>query len=1584
MRGSPAELETAFNLQLKSLSVELEQSPLEMLLREFKHEELSIKEDSWHSEASKIFLVLSEIEELGKSKSDEKQIVRSLILLCKNQEDRRTLTKLAAKWKKLENFKKDRLDLSLPKKPFLMQKLGKIFKKSMIRDSFMTKDKFGQLKSKKNTELIKTVAFENQQVAIQTRKDKKNKEGKADKTGKEDSPLVWVDSKELKDANYRVCFTDMTTGRLRALYFNDRVQAQLIHNNSIAQRILAGRAKGVKAMLGACRGQWAVRQAEYFYLIRLRGFLTGGGIEAAIRWREEAEARLRMFLKAEFPNIDWGARGDASKRKGEISLSPAEMAGAALTDFATRVGGDAYTRSDLSQLDAMRRRGERIDSTRLVRFDVAGFLRAVQNFVAEPREPRGDWWPRLTERVWSDCWMFVRIEKLVVENHFADPETGWTRLDLEEFCAMEVSAYVDRGYEASHTHAFLTQTSPEFLAFDLAAEVEVTLQNMGHLILRLGLVGQDRVIFEERIDLRSRVDYLRLESRMTVPIGFDYKGHRFNGALGVRLGLMPRSIEIAHLLMNRKMLEENYKRLGSETKSPGGIAAIRSGLRPRKPDSETSTTPSTSGAQTPKSPQSSEPPHNFLFFEGESASNDYLSYEDLTLWVRSGTASLLDSFRPKLISAVRANSSEPAIFSGFVDALPVPGDKLRRKDPVSQYFSHFFALGSPTERFLIHRALFDHFFASIYGTDLTPKAWLARAGFHRPVVVEINKRLERFFEAQPGIAEMERSAIRRVVFTTYLLIENSVSNSANKPPSTTPGSEPSGPRLPPTAPNTSTSQPVRFHPSWVPWVAKLTLINHDTLPLSQLLTIIATQLLLSLPLPGSVASPPLFNDNLLLYFKLLRRKLAYENTQHLQRTNPFIDNIFIEALTNSFADYLSPVDLSLYQDLKCSLLLLLLTPQPLNPCLATLDLLGLSLPPLIDAVLLLAALAALDPADFQTPRFAAARLRRAVVRRVRRPQKLFEEMLESIELIRSNGFFEAEFKEIRRELQDKRLRKAEAFQGVAVAFKVAGVGPKEVKKILAAEIGEDPTFRARVKAVLPLRAEFGGSVEEEPSDDEEEEDPKKSAKNDASLSKSPTDKASAPSKPLLADAGGDHQLSPPQADIFFEVAEGFDRELPYLKIDKSQEFLLYANGLEPRLLRSVVSFSSIKSDLLNISQLDISDLREFVRARLRGSDKIAAEIFENLAELFGGSEFSKLKVLVLLCVFCSEDQNEVADALGSLALEITKIIFPRTQSHLTEVLKPICETLYSLLPSCSSRTPLSTFIDLHSPKGATFLSSACLRFPGGLELEVSPLLSKFFNTSIEISGSITLSFENELCVDLQAILAELILKTPKLAEIDRFSLYLELTHRTRSHRYSVPFKVLHEPLLQVFAGRTEPVGFPFFVNENDLVEPPVLRGVFLDSPLANWSQVSAVRMPTFFAWETLALKITSKKVEALMECEVLFAGEDDKFPLSCVPTPFLFTEDVDGPKPLPKLKIDVDFANILLPVHQLIRYILAKIVERVDKNELVTMIKANSNNWELLSKKSKHIDPMSYVFEYEEYENSIGEKKPMRLILNFN
>lgn len=238
-----------------------------------------------------LFLVMQELAGICASpdQSQREQHVQNSVALLKNQrvqkfKDQYFLKALAV----AQTFDQMQLGRALKEKYFL-QKKGKVFGQTIVKECFITQDHFGKIEKDGEKKPLKIVQFKHQLAKVQGKKDVDSR-----------TDLPWEETKE--KTNYRVLFTEKADKkRQRAIYFKDLESARLVRDHTRAAALVTK--PSVAALFKRLRDLQRLKSAERFLLREVRAFFQSGGPAMNRQVNQELQARLKDYVLLKFPQI---------------------------------------------------------------------------------------------------------------------------------------------------------------------------------------------------------------------------------------------------------------------------------------------------------------------------------------------------------------------------------------------------------------------------------------------------------------------------------------------------------------------------------------------------------------------------------------------------------------------------------------------------------------------------------------------------------------------------------------------------------------------------------------------------------------------------------------------------------------------------------------------------------------------------------------------------------------------------------------------------------------------------------------------------------------------------------------------------------------------------------------------------------------------------------------------------------------------------------------------------------------------------------------------------------------------------------
>lgn len=266
---------------------------------------------------------------------------------------------------------------------------------------------------------------------------------------------------------------------------------------------------------------------------------------------------------------------DFQNEDGSGKLVPRQRIDTQLLEFATKIAPDPYVKSDLNSVIASKNLVEKPSNFSKIKqgtqLDLNEFLQFVENFSLEgsnsPAPPPK--FPKLLEYIAANCQLMLKLDQLIVENHYTDPLNNWTQLDLEELSSLEVLLFLPKSKLNFLSYAYLSHVTPKFLRFDLQNDLRLDLEGLRSVSFQLFSVSQGRTIFEDQIDFNRLIDEIVFQKQCFYNFSFRFREKAFNALLQAKVLFLPRTAEVAHLLLNPQLIAlnaSNFKAISEKCK----------------------------------------------------------------------------------------------------------------------------------------------------------------------------------------------------------------------------------------------------------------------------------------------------------------------------------------------------------------------------------------------------------------------------------------------------------------------------------------------------------------------------------------------------------------------------------------------------------------------------------------------------------------------------------------------------------------------------------------------------------------------------------------------------------------------------------------------------------------------------------------------------------------------------------------------------------------------------------------------------------------------------------------------------------
>lgn len=170
-------------------------------------------------------------------------------------------------------------EFKVPNYVLFYQKKGKLFKKHIFQKCFVAQNSFGRLK-KNSQKVQKPSYYYNCEVVVERKEDfsetQERKRAQTEKGILVQKDFKWPDVKDIEGYDCRLRFTDLKEKRVKAVYFREVKDAQIIKNNAIFER-LVHQNRDSKNVAQKIVNMWKVQMAGNFYSIYLRKFFCKQG-----------------------------------------------------------------------------------------------------------------------------------------------------------------------------------------------------------------------------------------------------------------------------------------------------------------------------------------------------------------------------------------------------------------------------------------------------------------------------------------------------------------------------------------------------------------------------------------------------------------------------------------------------------------------------------------------------------------------------------------------------------------------------------------------------------------------------------------------------------------------------------------------------------------------------------------------------------------------------------------------------------------------------------------------------------------------------------------------------------------------------------------------------------------------------------------------------------------------------------------------------------------------------------------------------------------------------------------------------------
>lgn len=1524
--------ERRFGEDFEKFSVFRVDSPIDVFVTTFKYEKLELKFDSKKDATERSFMIMMELEEMLKDEADTPIYLQNLISIVKGNDLKIFSAKLNFKQRQVAKVEEEN-SFSLPKDYLQLQKIGRLLKRTEIRDCYMTQQAIGQIKNKDKKKLFKPNLFRDQYVVIESKNKvnaaiEKEKELKA-KGMNMKKVLAWPEKKELNKYNIRLRFEEMKSDRQRAIYISSIPFAMNLKNHAVVQRVLHID-PNKKLKINVLKTIWKVKHAEYFYNNYLKPFFRDpNSCKELVAYNETLKNRIKNYLKVNYPNLydsqyDPNNRYNFHDNSHLLFKKPAQEATAAeleisKTQFATTLYKAEYSYPSQAEVLKSKKRihlkspFEELDYN--FNFNPTVFGDFLHTFESEPRSVniQDSTKEAFIRYIIKNSKLILSLNKLVIKNVFTHRACPLEESEIDNLL-FTVQTSVEKGNAHAESTTIIDEVDTNYISFDMDNSLKVDVNGLDNIRFKLVNAISDKVLVDTILQLHTKIDTVYLENTFFQEIEFDYKGQKIQGVIQFILVFVPRNLEIAHFTLNKLLIETNFERFMEILKNSNTYKPYRQNFFSEK----------------------------YLKVKSTNPTNDYFYYlnnnlkkrfsfvtKQENLFCKSNIASDLETYRAFFKVLLNKDNLAADILQDTVVKLE-KGEKLG----VNLFYDmdmHVLSLLSPQSRLMLHWMIYDHFHKSFVSSHVSS----ATQGYHHLMIIELTKHLKELFESEYNYLQSEQKyLVYKLTFDVYLMFDN---NSFN-----------------------GKSYQIHFSKHHIPIIIKYVQLNSNSLKDDDVRFLVVNQIISSQYMRNYTSTNHLmYVDGMIVYFKILFKNLYTDFYRIFTNKMLNFDALLARVFMNSYADYFDSINYNTYNDLKFTLQSVFMVQNSYHKLFERLGKIKMSFGSLFDILFALQALVSSSDLFSELPahKFTAT-IEQAFRRESYNLKDSLKKVLKLLDYLYDQNFIEKDFNFFEDIIQNKHDNKIASYKNLMLNIKTLGITSEIVKDIIDKEIVKNDVFALRALAIY--------------------------RKEKYNTSKSMKDSQDEPDEPESARDLIDE-------DIYFEIAEDFEDDIreDIDGLQKKQLFkytgcLIYLHNLDYNLIEDNMGSVKLQADFNNILELNVDEMSEFSIKYLKAPEMVQMEMFNDLSNLTGDKKVSLMRLLIIIICSYSENHAEILENLTYLATKLTEIIYGGSVRGLfNEAIMYIIDEVYNLTPMTYFADFMHNLIENHTSDFYCHIKTARLTLESDI-IDISQICIKHFASNTFLSKKPNLIFNDTFCKDIEIIISNLIQEGQIKPDFSKFTLFLEVSAQKKPKYYSIPFKISFVPETKIFCKRRDPLYFENEISDQNLMDSRALEQFYRNSPFCFFNTYTSLKLPINFLDLQLVLKFRTRK-EVFLTVTLTFTERDNIRTCSNLMPWYFKNPDADRLVKFAKqyLNIELYYTYFFMSLGELYKYVSVIITEQLEADDIFRFVKLNNEKHSFTNVKNKDVMADAQLFDLAAFEEAVKNKEPYIINVNY-
>lgn len=1510
--------EQRFNSDIGKQAIYPVESPIQLVIQEYKLEQLSFVPDSAQSAIDLGFLLLHEIFNMLQDESSTDIRLQNIIAILKGQNMKIFKSKLMTRVRQIAVAESESR-FSLPKDNVQLQKIGRIFKMNEVRDCYMTQEEFGQIKNKDKHKIFKPNRFADQYVSLESKVKvqamlSQHKELKS-KGIYIQKPLVWPDKRDLSKASIRLSLEDRKTGRQRAIYIMSLPYAINLKNHTILQRIL-NQDPNKKAKINVLKSIWKVKQAETFYNSFLKPFIRNVSVSKEFGNRNEMlKIQVKNFLKEKFPNMYDSNLGTdkkytfadnrhysfkrVSKEEINVDLEVSKHL------FATTLAKPEYELPALSEILKNKKQLHLKSQFEKINSVLSGdpsqlkqFLDSYQPVIRASNATDNNK-SNFVSIVLKNSRLVLHFRKLVILNLVEKLDNDLKDSDINELIFL-VECGIEKGNLKTSSPSLVNEIHDSYLSFDIDASMKVNLVGLQNLRFKVENSLDQSVLVDTVINLHEEVDFIDLENPLFKEVELNYKGCTVNSVLHCVLVLIPKNLEIAHLTLNPDLIDVNFDRFMDIYKKAQNYKEYRNNFFPEK------------YFNSKASSQNSD----YLYFLNNMIIKDtpYHNHQQNLLC----NTQQIDDFQT--LAFILANMIGKSYKFSELVKLTVSQVKNRDKEKINHFFEltmHTLSCFSPASRFFMHKIIFDNFNKQF----INVRPIVDYLAFHEPMIKGLTEEINVFLSGPfDYLKPDQKHLIHKLVFNTYLLFENNVLENNNCP--------------------------ISFSKNHILIVINYVAINHRELSEEQLQIIIINQIFSNQNMGNyTMDNQLMYIDSMILYFKVLLKKIYPDFYRKIVSQMMSFDAILAKAFLNSYASYFETINYNRYNDLKYVFQSIFYIFDESFQFLQKLKDTGIAFGSLFDIIFFMQALVSnFHLFDDLSPNKFSSLIETIIRKEAKNLRGVLNKIVKYLGFVSDQNFAKKEYMFFKSTIAIEHENRSVAYKNLMLNLRTLKISSQTVKEIIEKELLKNDAFCLRVLTLYKTKQNSSFKTKSKAEEDEDEV-----------------------RIPNLI-----------QEDAYFEIANDFEYNatehldnVPKKKIINYNGSLMYLHNLDYKLIENNFGNIGIRANFNNIEEINREELSKILNKYVKVSDELSREIYEDMLTISSSERVSLTKLITVLICSHTENHAEILENLIFFAQSLTNIIFTNSKGIFNEVIMYIIDEVYNLVPFTYFSDFMHNLIENHNETNYCRVKSASIILESDV-IDVTQTCVKHFITNTYLSGKPALSFGDIFCKDLALIMADIAAFEDLEPELDKFYLYLEVECQQKLQFHTIPFKITLNPETRVFSSRADPLYFEKETSVANVMDDKVLAHYFKNSPFCFYNEFTSLKLPVNYLNMPLVFNLKAKKAK-FFTINVKFVMNSNAKPSSNLTRWKFRNPDTDVLVNFAKntVNVEVDHTSFFLPLGSLYNLVTNLALDKLEEEDMFKFIKLNAERQTFVTSKNKDAAPETYLFDLVAVEEAI-------------